>query len=500
MPVRVLIVDDSPLCREWIRGALKMEPGFEVAGEAEDGVGALELLETVKPDVITLDILMPRMDGLEAIREVMARRPTPILVVTDKPGAVNADKVYGALASGAMELFPKLLVGDGRVFRERLRALAKVGPSMGFPTGGAPPGSFSTASAASTVQATEPNPRPPPRSKNWVPRLVAVGASTGGPVAVAQVFKALPKDFGLPVIVVQHMDQDFNESYVEWLAKQLPQQVKLAAEGDRLRPGTVMIAPSGYELSIDDYGQVELFPPKLDALFVPSVDGLFKSVATAFGSRAVGVLLTGMGRDGAQGLKTMFERGALTIAQDRASCAVFGMPGAAVELGAVEQLLPLSSIAKALSELPTRPMIAAPPTEEGGAGASSGASRKPKRPKVLVVDDSPIIREAGKLVLEAAGFEVVTLESPLLVAGVVRREVPDIILLDVNMPALPGDVVAQIVKQHGFSKRTRVVLFSDLEKGELERRAAAAGASGFIQKSGTPDSLAADVRRFLAEE
>ena len=330
-PIRVLVADDSELFRDLLSSVVAADPGFEVVAVAADGNAAAALARRLQPDVITMDLNMPDADGFSGIARIMAETPTPILVLTANKAEVVGFK---ALSLGALDIVEKPGAGVdlgeyGAQIRSRLRLLAGVkvirhlrglrGQKL----------------------------RPPARTRRA--ELVVVGASLGGPRALATLLKGLPADFPAPLAVVQHIAEGFTEGLAGWLQQESRLAVHEARDGEPLRPGTVLLAPSGRHLVIEE-GLARLSDaPPVDT-FKPSVTPLFLSAAVAYGARACGVLLTGMGRDGAEGLQAIKRAGGLTLAQDEASSAVFGMPKAAIDLGAVDRVLALDDIPRALLE------------------------------------------------------------------------------------------------------------------------------------------------------
>jgi two-component system chemotaxis response regulator CheB len=332
-PIRVLVADDSELFRDVLARVIVAEPGFEVVALAADGNAAAAYARTVKPDVITMDLHMPDADGFSGIARIMAETPTPILVLT----ANRAEAVgFRALSLGALDILEKPhattdLDDYGRLLRSRLRLLAGV-------------------KVIRHVRGLRE--RAAQRAARTAGRadLVAIGASLGGPRALATLLRGLPAGFPAPIAVVQHIADGFTEGLASWLASESRLDVRTARDGDRLRPGRVLVAPTGRHLLVAD-GVARLSDaPPVDT-FKPSVTPLFLSAASAYGPRACGVILTGMGRDGADGLRAIKEAGGPTLAQDEATSAVFGMPRAAIELGAVDRVLPLDEVARALVEL-----------------------------------------------------------------------------------------------------------------------------------------------------
>jgi len=332
-PIRVLVADDSELFREVLSRVVAADPGFEVVGVAADGFSAAAITRELKPDVITMDLNMPDADGFSGIARIMAETPTPILVLT-----ANRVEVVGfkALSLGALDILEKPaaeadLDGYGRVLRSRLRLLAGV-------------------KVIRHLRGLRDRRPPPPRAAARA-ELIVVGASLGGPRALATLLRGLPASFPAALAVVQHIADGFTEGLAGWLSQESRLDVREARDGDALRPGRILIAPTGRHLVVADEGVARLSDaPPVDT-FKPSVTPLFTSAARHYGARACGVLLTGMGRDGAEGMKQLKEAGATTLAQDEATSAVFGMPRAAIELGAVGRILPLDEIARVLQEL-----------------------------------------------------------------------------------------------------------------------------------------------------
>jgi len=331
--IRVLVADDSELFRELLSRVVAAEPGFEVVAVAADGNAAAALARTLKPDVITMDLNMPDADGFSGIARIMAETPTPILVLT----ANRAETVgFRALSLGALDILEKPqattdLDTYGQLLRSRLRLLAGV-------------------KVIRHLRGLRERRAAPRRGGGVRPDLVVAGASLGGPRALAAMLRALPQDFPVPIAIVQHIADGFTEGLASWLATESRLEVREARDGDRLRPGSVVLAPTGRHLLVTE-GVARLSDaPPVDT-FKPSVTPLFVSAARAYGPRVCGVILTGMGRDGAEGLRAIRDAGGPTLAQDEATSAVFGMPRAAIELGAVDRVLPLDEIPRALVEL-----------------------------------------------------------------------------------------------------------------------------------------------------
>jgi two-component system response regulator WspF len=338
--MRIAIVNDLALARAVLRRVVESVPGYAVAWTAVDGAEAVRLAAADRPDVILMDLIMPVMDGAEATRRIMAASPCPILVVTASVGA-NFGKVYEALGAGGLDAVktptvdPSGQVRHGEALLERLAKLSRASGRWSLP-------SSKTSQAADT---------PPPAPLLALPPLLAVGASTGGPEAVAQVLAALAPAPPGPVAVVQHIAPDFAAGFVGWLHGRTRLPVRLARDGDPPEVGQVYIAGSDDHLTLRPDRRFAYTPEPKAYPYRPSVDVLFESLASAWPRPGVAVLLTGMGSDGARGLAALKRRGWHTVAQDQATCVVYGMPRAAAELGAAAQVLPLPQIGPAVAGL-----------------------------------------------------------------------------------------------------------------------------------------------------
>lgn len=337
--IKVLIADDSALVRAVLRDIFLATRDIVVVGEAENGKEAVELTERLTPDLVIMDITMPVMDGLAAIETIMARLPTPILVLSATVDDREVNHAFTAIRKGALDVLekPALLVPDqNRAFgidlAEKVRLLAKIRVIRRWPTTG-----------------TEKPVMRPAYTKRGR-RILAIGASTGGPKAILSIVRSLPADFPAAVLVVQHIASGFARGFATWLNKESAIEVSLAGNGQAYPAGQVLLAPDDCHMIVEK-GQVRLVDTPPVNCCRPSIDMLFNSLAVEEGARVVGVLLTGMGRDGAVGMSRIRERGGLTLAQDEASCAVFGMPKAAIALNAVDEVLSLQSMPDALSKI-----------------------------------------------------------------------------------------------------------------------------------------------------
>lgn len=334
--IRVLVVDDSPFVRKALQQMLSEDADIKVVGAAQSGKEALERVERLAPDVITLDVMMPEMDGLETLKILMDRSPVPVLMLSQftKEGA---DLTMKALESGAMDFIDKSAPGAGDIYdlavlvREKVKSIAGSKPVRIAPE--------------SSVLRTN--------IYRNLADVVAIGASTGGPLALHVLLTKFPRDIAFSILVVQHMPAGFTAPLAERINGSSQISVKEARDGDRLQPGVAYIAPAGLHMTVKrarhadgDTSRISLSMEPVGELHRPSINVLLSSVAKNYGERAIGVLLTGMGSDGARGLKAVRDAGGYTIAQDEETSAIFGMPKAAIELGAAQSVHPITSIAE----------------------------------------------------------------------------------------------------------------------------------------------------------
>jgi len=354
-PVRVLVVEDSPTIRSRLCEVLAADAGIEIAGVAANGHAAVDMTRRLAPDVITMDIVLPGMSGLAATEHIMAHMPTPILVVSSAENRSELFTTYDALAAGAVDVLDKPR-GDATDadWEQRLRMSVRLVSRVAVITH--PRAKLTTLGQPAH---TGPARSWPAAGGRHAGEIIAIGASTGGPGAIVDVLRALPADFSVPVLLVQHISAGFAGAFVEWLGRQIHRTVTCAGDGEPVAAGMVVIAPADRHLTVRA-GRLRLSDGPERHSCRPSVDTLFESLATEYGAAAIGCLLTGMGRDGAVGLLAMRRQGAWTIAQDEASCVVYGMPREAVLLGAAHEVLPPAEIGAQLVELTGRSTVHTP--------------------------------------------------------------------------------------------------------------------------------------------
>lgn len=347
--IGVLVVDDSPLIRQLIVDALQRDPDIEVLGTASNGEEGVAMTASLKPQVITMDVDMPVMDGLTAAEKIMAEFPTPILVLTADPRNQAPELTHRALAVGALALRVKPAEHEMASIAREVKLLASVRVIRHLKGARRAPTAPSVTPSSLSPLPT-PAPQPAPLAFGNV-GLVCIASSTGGPQVVQKLLADLPADFPTPLAVVQHINAAFSDSLVSWLAGTSKLKVKLAKDGDLLTPGTVLIAPADAHLTVAARGRVAVTagPPREGHL--PSCSALLESAAKVYGKRTVGVILTGMGTDGVDGLAAIRAAGGRTLAQSQDSAVVFGMPGAAIAKGVVDLVVHGDDVAGVLVKL-----------------------------------------------------------------------------------------------------------------------------------------------------
>lgn len=340
--IKVLVVEDSAVIRAFLKHLLESDPQIRVIGAVTDGQAALDFVATEKPDVVLMDIFMPRMDGFEATRRIMASEPVPIVICSATANVKDVLVVFQAMDAGAVACIEKphtnldgKMVDAAETLVRTIKLMAEVKVVRRWSK------SPSTPAAATSVA--------PIVKQSATPiEIVGIGASTGGPPVLQTIFSGLPKDFPLPIVVVQHIAPGFLVGMTEWLSQTTGLRVQIATHGTYPLPGHVYLAPDDKQMGLDSSKRITLSHAAAENYLRPAVSFLFRSLGKTYGANALGVLLTGMGKDGAEELKAMKDRGATTIAQDFESAIVHGMPGEAIALGAATFVKSAKDIAGAL--------------------------------------------------------------------------------------------------------------------------------------------------------
>ncbi|MFZ5934212.1 chemotaxis response regulator protein-glutamate methylesterase [Pseudomonas putida] len=373
MAVKVLVVDDSGFFRRRVSEILSADPTIQVVGTATNGREAIDQALALKPDVITMDYEMPMMDGITAVRHIMQRCPTPVLMfssLTHEGARVTLD----ALDAGAVDYLPKNFEDISRnpekvkqLLCEKVHTISRSNRRFGGYTSHAPVSAAAPAAshapASSLASAAPVRPAAPARAavpaaaaahapapKRKPYKLVAIGTSTGGPVALQRVLTQLPASFPAPIVLIQHMPAAFTKAFAERLDKLCKISVKEAEDGDMLRPGLALLAPGGKQMMIDGRGTVKILPGDERLNYKPCVDITFGSAAKSYGDKVLSVVLTGMGADGREGARLLKQGGSTVWAQDEASCVIYGMPMAIVKANLADAVYSLDEIGKHLVE------------------------------------------------------------------------------------------------------------------------------------------------------
>jgi two-component system, chemotaxis family, protein-glutamate methylesterase/glutaminase len=490
-PIRIAIVDDSPAMQELLSLLLGSQPDFEIAGVAGSAEEGWSLFCKALPDVLLLDLELPGRPGIDLLKRIMRERPTPVMIVSANGGEGTVGTI-SALAAGAVafiekpdsiqisvEDFRKQLYGEIRLAAGARQSLARVAPVLGRQQA-SPPGGVDSGLLEG--------------------RIVALGASTGGVAAIQHVLTALNRA-PLPIVVAQHMPPGYTRRFAERLQQVTGYAVKEAEDGDEVRPGRVLIAPGGRHLTIAGQRAApicRLIDGPLISGHKPSVDVLFGSVAELIGPKAVGALLTGMGRDGADGLLAMRKAGARTVAESEASAVVFGMPKAALEAGAVEDAIPLAGIANWIRLACSNRQAAPPPRPAMPAAAKDLRSKSIPAFRVLVVDDQKSMRGVAAAALHQLGFrEVDEASSGEEALRAMGAKDYDLMLADWNMDGMSGIDLLKAVRKERDQRQIVVVMTTSESHVSKVSEAMSAGANNYLVKPCDPPKLRQRLERAL---
>ena len=344
--INVLVVDDSPVVAEFLCHLLRSDPEIHILGIARNGEEALQAAIRHKPDVITMDIHMPEMNGFEATRRIMETVPVPIVIVSSSYDPKEVTKTFLAIEAGALAIVGKPqgighadLEQTARELIQTVKLMSEVKVVKRW------------RKRKEAVSLIEPTLK---LNRSQEIHAVAIGASTGGPLVLQTILGLLPKNFSVPVLIVQHMAAGFTEGFAQWLAETTGFPVHIAIDGQNLMVGNAYVAPDGFHMRLDKFNRIALSKDEPENGLRPSASYLLRSVLHVLGANSVGILLSGMGKDGANELKLLKERGAVTIVQDKETSVVFGMPGEAIKLDAADHVLPPEKIAAALKNLVAR--------------------------------------------------------------------------------------------------------------------------------------------------
>ena len=332
--IKVLIVDDSLLVRNILTEILESDSKIKVIGTASNGLDAIKKASELKPDIITMDIEMPVMDGIEATQRITDEYSIPILVITDPEIKRKREVPFHAIKAGAIDVLEKPDIATKEKFKKRTSEIIREVKIV----------SSIKVLKRKKTRGLKSEKTDFVKAKHNNTELIVIGSSMGGPKGLLSIFEKLPRNFPIPILVVQHTGKEFVEGLVRWISSLTKLSIVVAKNGDRIKPGSIYFAPGGYHMKISSDGEIIIFDGKPVNSCKPSIDILFMSAAEIFGKRALGVLLTGMGDDGAEGLLNIKKTGGRTIAQDEETSLVFGMPAKAIEFGAVNEVLPLENI------------------------------------------------------------------------------------------------------------------------------------------------------------
>ncbi|MFC1562544.1 chemotaxis-specific protein-glutamate methyltransferase CheB [candidate division KSB1 bacterium] len=342
--IKVLIVDDSQLVRNVLTEILESDSGIKVIDTASNGLEALNKAAELKPDIITMDIEMPVMDGIEATRRITDEYSIPILVITDPEIKRKREVPFHAIKAGAVNVLEKPAAPTEEKFKKRASQIIREVKIV----------SSIKVLKRNKAKSGKSKPAKLQLDKSNNTEVIAIGSSIGGPKGLLAIFEKLPDNFSVPILVVQHIGKDFMEGLARWISLSTRLSVVIAKSGEKIKPGFIYFAPGGYHMRINSGGEISIFNGKPVNSCKPSIDVLFASVAESYNKKALGILLTGMGEDGAKGLLNIKKTGGRTIAQNEETSLVFGMPAKAIECGAVNEVHPLQDIITMIKNTGTR--------------------------------------------------------------------------------------------------------------------------------------------------
>lgn len=342
--IKVLVVDDSPVMRELIADILRSDKCIEVIGVASNGKEAVEFVKKNKPDIITMDITMPIMDGLEATQIIMETNPVPIILVTGLVNSNDIDRSFSAVKAGAVSIMEKPLGMGHKDFNkisQNIIDMVKLMSEIKVVRRKA----VNKSSSNNAIKGINGK-----QALNNV-KAVAIGVSTGGPTVLQTIFEKLPLNIKIPILVVQHIAPGFLDGLIDWLSKYTKLPIQVASQGEAILPGHIYFAPDGFHMKIGKGGHILLSNGEKENGLKPSVSTLFRSVQSYYGKNSMAILLTGMGKDGALELKNLKDNGAITVAQDKETSVVYGMPGEAAKLNAATYILSPEKIAELIGDI-----------------------------------------------------------------------------------------------------------------------------------------------------
>lgn len=350
--IRVVVVEDSQVAREFLVKLLGADPAIDVVGTAADGLEGFDAVRRLRPDVVTMDIHLPGMNGYDTTRRIMEECPVPVVIVTADWDRDHRARTFKAIETGAVEILEKPPAKSSPHFESKSRHLVDTVKAM---------------AEVKVVTRRKKEPEPPAVKSQPVTvgtslasrhiRIVAFGVSTGGPAVLRSILSRLPWDYPVPIVIALHIVAGFATSFAKWLDQEIPLKVVIAENGIELCPGYVYVAPGGRDMEINQFERFAISQSRVPGAACPSVAALFASVAETYGPSAAGVLLTGMGRDGAEELKLMRQRGAVTFAQDKESSTIHGMPGEAIRIGAAQYIQSPVQMADSLLGLVPQPTL-----------------------------------------------------------------------------------------------------------------------------------------------